>query len=147
MKLLSIMVVLVSSLFLAGCNGEPVGQPSPAEPILKGDHTLRKIGENSDNLKSQSEYFIFNGDIRSAQADAVTVKFFWKMNDGSYAISSLSLEKIRPKFDPEATTPTIKFRWRVCDRLEVATPQTLMDKNVIYAIITLKESDWPVLSK
>lgn len=151
MKLTSVLTILVlgSLLVCSGCSGNegPSVLHSQAEPILKGNHDLRKIGENSDNIKSLSEYFIFSGDIRSPQAGAVTVKFFWKMNDGSYTISSLPLEKIRPKFDPEAMTPTIKFRWQAYSGYPVATPQILMDGNVIYAIITLKESDWPILSK
>ena len=67
------------------------------------------------------------------------------MNDGTYAISSLPLEKIRVKLDKEATTPTIKFKWHPWHGNR-GTPQVqyLMDYHVIYALITAKEGDWPI---
>ena len=67
------------------------------------------------------------------------------MNDGTYAISTLPIEKIRVKFDNNVTTPTvdfdsgkIRYEWENNSDLEY-----VINHYVNYAILTVRESDWP----
>lgn len=139
-----VALVLMIGPFVAGC-GERSREPSQAEQILKGEHQLRKMAERTDvNSNISASFFLFIGDLSGTTTTTVSVKFAWKMNDGVYALSSLPLEKIRIKLDEKATTPTIKFRWR--RYISGGTPQIqyLMDHYVSYAVVTVRESDWPV---
>jgi hypothetical protein len=63
------------------------------------------------------------------------------MNDGMFAISSLPIEKIRIRLDNSITSPTIRFKWQSSTTEHV---QQLMDYYVDYAIVTVKESEWPI---
>jgi len=58
------------------------------------------------------------------------------------AISSLPLEKIRVKINNSQETPTISFNYAP-SRAEWEL-QDMMRYLVKYAIVTVKESDWPV---
>ncbi len=130
--------ILLVGFSLMGC----AESPSKVEQILKGEHQLRKMAERTDvNQRVSASFFLFVGDLNAATETTVFVKFAWKMNDGVYAISSLPLEKIRVKIDESALVPTIKFCWRQSNYLNL---QWLMDNRVDYAVVTVKESDWPV---
>ena len=138
MRRFGVLLVFIYGLLLIGCEQHP----SYAEQILGGEHRLRKmIGQTEANVSLSGGFFLFVGDISGRVTTGVSVKFAWEMNDGTYAISSLPLEKIRIKLDEKATTPTIKFRWSPSSSKQV---QDLMDWNVLYAIITAREADWPV---
>lgn len=113
---------------------------------MKGEHKLRKMVERTEtNPRISGTFFLIVGELNVSTTTRTLVKFAWEMNDGIYALSSLPLEKIRVKLDEEATTPTIKFRWRPW-RMKNVTPQIqdLMDLYVLYAVLTVRESDWPV---
>jgi len=142
---IAITLVLIAGIFAVGCQRGPL-PPSQAEQILQGEHKLRKMAERTDiNSRISGSFFLFVGDITGEVKTSVSVKFAWEMNDGTYAISSLPLEKIRVKLDEKATTPTIKFRWVRWDRpRSAAQVQTLMDYYVSYAVVTVRESDWPI---
>ena len=141
---IAITLVLLAGLFAVGCSQRPL-PPSQAEQILQGEHKLRKMTERTDiNARISGIFFLFIGNISGTMNTSVSVKFAWEMNDGTYAISSLPLEKIRVKLDEKATTPTIKFRWRPWNRRDTAEIQTLMDYYVSYAVVTVRESDWPI---
>lgn len=120
------------------------GKVTEEEQILGGEHKLRKMtaGQTVTNSKASGGFFLVVGGFKSETKTTALVKFAWEMNDGAYAISSLPLEKIRVKIDEKATTPTIKFRWT--RNYNVHDLQTLIDESVCYAVITVKESDWPV---
>lgn len=107
--------------------------------ILQGDHPLRKITERTESSLAGS-FFLVVGEVNGRTSSVV--KFAWKMNDGTYAISSLQLEKIRVRFDENATTPTIRFHW---EQPYFATDQVqeLMN-SVLYATLTIRENDWPI---
>lgn len=148
------IIVILFSLFSIGCSEsdskkEPSSKKeeilSPIGKILVGEHRLRRMAEYMDvNPKISASFFVVMGSISNTTNTIVSVKFAWEMNDGIYAISSLPLEKIRIKIDEKVLTPTIKFRWSLS---RVDTPnqiQDLMEKNVIFAVLTLKEDDWPI---
>ena len=65
------------------------------------------------------------------------------MGDGTYAISTLPLEKIRVRFDEAIKTPVIEFAWRNRVLTNTHNPQYLL-RNMDYAVVTVRESDWPV---
>lgn len=143
-KIATILVLLVG-LFAVGCSQSTPPPPSQAEQILKGEHKLRKMAERTEvNSRISGSFFLFVGNVSGTTETNISVKFAWEMNDGIYAISSLPLEKIRVKFDEKAETPTIKFRWRPWRRHDTAQVQTLMDDYVSYAVVIVRESDWPI---
>jgi len=140
---LSIAVILVGALSSIFLRGEYSQSPSPAEQILKGEHKLQKMAEQTEvNSKTSASFFLIMGDINTATKTTLSTKFAWEMNDGTYAVSSLPLEKIRVKIDEKVTMPTIKFRW--ARSFHKGDLQQLMDNSVSYAVVTVKESDWPV---
>lgn len=144
MKRIGVALVFLAGLFMVGCE-QPPQPPSQAEQILNGEHMLRKMAERMDvSSRISGSFFLFVGDLSGTTKTTISVKFAWEMNDGTYALSSLPLEKIRVKLDKKATTPTIKFRWRPYICCGTAQIQTLMDDYVSYAVVTVRESDWPV---
>ncbi|MDP3947637.1 MAG: hypothetical protein Q8Q41_03035 [bacterium] len=147
-RIIGVAVAMVfAGLFVAGCADKGPEPPSKAQAILEGEHKLRKMVERTDAKTSTSGgFFLFVGGFDSSAKTSVTVKFAWQMNDGTYAISSLPLEKIRVKLDDGAAVPTIKFRWLPYDSYRRTTPrvQELMDRFVLYAVVTARERDWPV---
>ena len=143
MKKFVSLMVLLAALFALGCRPQPK-PPSQAELILGGEHKLHKMTEQSQlNPTLSGRFFLFSGSVNGLIKTDVFVKFAWEMNDGTYALSSLPLEKIRVKFDEQITSPMIKFRWRRYDGEGTPQTQNLMDYYVSYALITIRESDWP----
>jgi len=73
------------------------------------------------------------------------VHFAWLMNDATntYTPASLPIDKIMIKVDNTIEVPTIKFRWRPTGQGDSTRIQDLMDRHVIYAVITIREHDWP----
>ncbi len=112
-------------------------EQSYAGITLAGDHQLRKM-VNIKSTDASGSFFLFVGSF--AQHETLKVSFAWKLNDGTYAISTLPMDKIRVRIDNNITVPTIKFRWRSGYFREI---QDMMDYKVIYAVITCKDSDWP----
>ena len=114
-----------------------------AENILNGEHKLRKMTERIEqNSQLSGGFFLFIGQLSGARETKIVVKFAWEMNDGTYAISSLPLEKNRMKFNESAEVPTVKFQWEKYGHSREL--QTLIDESVEFMLITCKESDWPV---
>ena len=145
MKTIGMALVFLVGLFVIGCSQRPQ-QPSQAEQILKGEHKLRKMLERSEtDSRISGGFFLIVGGLNGTINTSISMKFAWEMNDGTYAISSLPLEKIRVKLDEKVTTPTIKFRWqRWHNSFGTAQVQKLMDSYILYAVLTVRESDWPV---
>lgn len=147
LRKLIVVAFVFMAFFMVGCEQKPQKPepPSQAEQILKGEHRLRKMVERTEvNSRISGSFFLFVGDVSGSTKTTLSVKFAWEMNDGVYAISSLPLEKIRVRLDENTTVPTIKFRWRPYNGYGTAEVQDLMNDNVLYAVITVKESDWPV---
>lgn len=98
---------------------------------------------NERHSEISGGYFLIAGSLSGRSETITNVKFAWEMNDGTYAISSLPLEKIRVKFNNDVEIPTIYFQVKnkpdYYDEL-----QRMLDVSITYAVITCKESDWPV---
>jgi len=141
---ISALPLLIAFIFILStvCACQP--EIDKIGPILSGEHQLRKITERIEQKSQVSGgFFIFVGGISSSSEAKVSVKFAWKMNDGIYAISSLPLEKIRVRIDNRQENPTISFCYSKDDRGHWEL-QEIMRYFVNYAIITVKDSDWPV---
>jgi len=116
-------------------------EPSQVEAFLKGEHVLRKMSPERPQASFQGSAWFIIG-LGAASADGTSdymVNFAWQTNDGTYAISSLPLTSFMIKFDENATTPTVKFRWQSGRSKTVQGAMRL----VIYALLTIRESDWP----
>lgn len=112
---------------------------------LEGEHRLRRMTERTEvSSKISGGFFLFAGVLSGKTTSNTTVKFAWEMNDGIYAFSSLPLEKIRVRIDEEVTTPTIRFVYNAYGwHWNPANVQRLIDSSVDYAILTVKNEDWP----
>ncbi len=140
-----VVVALAVVCILSVQNEQKHPKKSLTEALLGGEHRLRKMVERTEvNSSTSASFFLIVGSLDSQVSTSVNLKFSWEMNDGTYAISSLPMEKFRVKIDESATTPTIKFRWAPFRRLGTPQVQDLMDNNVLYALLTVRESDWPV---
>lgn len=142
MKRVAVMLILLAGLSGVGCDNAQQ-KPSFAERMLGGEHKLRKMGERIEtSSRISGGYFLFWGSLEGSATTNVTVTFAWRLNDGTYAISSLPIEKIRIAFNEKAETPTIKFGWgSFCWG---QTIQELMDsEGMLYAVVTIRENDWP----
>lgn len=144
MKMMSVVLVFLVGLLAVGCTCPP-----QVEKILRGEHKLRKMTERMDvNSGISGGFFLFAGSLSGSTETTASVKFAWEMSDGTYAISSLPLEKIRVKLDEKAIVPTIKFNWEELGLYgsgsQAMEIQNLMDRHVHYAVVTIRESDWPV---
>ena len=129
-----------------GCEREQK-QPSQAEQVLKGEHKLRKMVERTEvNSNISAGFFLFVGAFNAKTKTIISVKFAWEMNDGIYAVSSLPLEKIRIKIDERVAGPTIKFCWKRWNGSNSAKSNIskLMNDYVYYAVVTVRESNWPI---
>jgi prepilin-type N-terminal cleavage/methylation domain-containing protein len=114
---------IISSALLNAKSCKAVEPDSAGAQVLQGEHKLRKMFPQN--------YFLNSG---------TQITFAWPLKNGTYAISTLPIEKIRVKFDQTVDTPTIKFCWTYSN---YATIDYLMAKHVVYALITVRESDWP----
>lgn len=113
--------------------------------LLQGEHQLRKMGTLiGTNSKESRDFFLVSYSERKETNTVTQIKFAWRMNDGQYAISSLPVEKFRVKLDGKATTPTIKFCWCPNSGINSSLIQRIMDEKIVYALITIREEDWPV---
>lgn len=140
MKRTFLFIFLVFSIFFIGCDQQSM-PPSPAERILSGEHELRKMTERMESKSSASgQFFLLWGSYSQSSSTSLNVKFSWKMNDGMYAISSLPIEKFRIQFNEAQQVPTIKFRWTRSRSNQI---QDIMETNVLYVVLIIKESDWP----
>jgi len=142
MKILTRGLVLLFLIVLVGCEEDP-SKPDDVGNVLKGEHQLRKMFIVQEKEGSTSEsFFLIWGSVSGESQETANVKFAWQMSDGTYALSSLPLEKFRVKFDNNKGIPTIQFDWRR-DCRDVSNIQKILDERVNYVVITCKENDWP----
>jgi hypothetical protein len=147
MRRISIALILLIGFFAFGCERKPL-PPSPAELTLGGEHKLRKMTERTEaDSRISASFFLIFGNVSGSTTTRALVKFAWEMNDGTYAISSLPLEKIRIRFDENSINPTIRFRWVRYGSKDTPEPQKLMDYYVVYALVTVRENEWPIQVK
>src|SRR3989344_9691087 len=100
------VLMLSAGILVSGCGksgSEVPPPPSKAEQVLGGEHVLRKMVEMTELKHSaHGSFFLVVGEFSAETTSKLAVKFAWRMNDGTYAISSLPIEKIRVKFDEQA---------------------------------------------
>lgn len=123
------------------------------ENIFGGERTLRKMLNFSSSDSKWSiggAYFMIAGAIvgeGSTKTDFF-IHFYWKTNDGSFSPNRLAWNRIRvnPVPNSREVVPTIRFILKSggFTRFHNETSiQKLIDNNVLYAIITCNERDWP----
>lgn len=137
-----IFVIIILGLFFAIPSASAGGfGESQAGVMLNGEHELRRLtaGTYSEH-KASGSFFLFTGDYSSTTKHGIRVVFSWRLNDGTYAISSIPIEKLRVNINANNINPTIKFRWRSSESKDL---QYIIDNYVLYAVITCKSEDWP----
>lgn len=138
-------IVLISATTL-GC-AEPPNKGDTLTSILGGEHNLRRMAEKTEkNFEAHGSFFLLMGDIHAKSEEKIVVKFAWQMNDGIYAIGSLPLEKIRVRLSEKAASPTISFGFEpgYYPCFGNHNIEMIFQELVHYAVITCKESDWPI---
>jgi hypothetical protein len=125
------------------------------EPSIKaefdGERILRKMTTASDRkISGHSSFFLFSGSSSFQSQEDAQVFFAWKMNSGEYQISSVSMTKVRVKFDEEADVPKIMFVFpegkSYANQQNINGPyngvQEFLDSYLVRLKIIVKESDW-----
>ncbi len=124
------------------CNDED--KKSKLDLNLEGTHQLRKMTQGtSNNTRSSSSFFLFSGSSYNEQSTEPIVSFAWKMNDGTYALSTLPFGKIRIRILDSIHIPTVKFKWTNNYVINHDNMSAVMKYEVIYAEISAKATDWP----
>lgn len=123
-------LLVILSLILFSCKADV----SNSGEILEGDHYLRKLNDTSSN-----SYFLVN-ECSYDKYTQTKLSFSFKLSDGSYAMATLPLYKIRLKFYDFIDTPYVIFKWTYGISPDI---QYIMDNHVIYMVVHCKESDFP----
>lgn len=139
-----IIFVFICFTFLFSCREEKTDRidrvkgESYVSALLKGEHKLHGLSVINDSSVFVGDFFLPKKDSLSQR---IFVYFSWEMNDGSYAISFLPIEKIRINLVENQDYPSIKFRWRVygSDFEKEAPLDRIMERNIIYAIVNTKK--------
>jgi len=144
MKKCFIAIALVA--ILGGCKNT-VDPNNVIQKNFGGNRVLRKMTNAAENKNAVSgSFFLFCGDVNATTESRTLLMFAWKMNNGSYQISSLPLTNVRVKFDDKIKSPTIRFNFKEIVYLlgsgTINNTQDYIDKYVNYAELTVKESDW-----
>lgn len=103
-----LLMVLLAVVCLTSCTVTPV--PSRITPALAGEHTLRKF--NKDTYVSSSwsaSYFLIFGSAHGKEKEERRIAFSWLSNDSTYIYSTVTLDKVRIKFDNQAEEPYVTF--------------------------------------
>ena len=108
------VIALLVFFFTFGIHGEMAqadrARTANVTAILRGTHALRRIVESTDHsMQASAGFFLILGEVSASSKDEMKIRFAWRMNDGTYAISTLPLEHIRVKMDEGAVVPTITF--------------------------------------
>lgn len=115
------------------------------EKEFSGKHTLRsfKVRESSQSSFSASYFLIFGGASGSSE-QMTKVRFAWKMNSGTYAISEIEANRIRVAFNDTIQTPYITFYSKYPDWDEDLN--SVMDRinQIGYITVYCKEEDFPM---
>lgn len=139
----NLLLLIVIICCLSSCKNES-SRESKIGLILKGNHSIRKMNETNESNKSTNSSFFIFGSIKEKSFSGPVVSFAWELNDSTYILSTLSLNKIRIVFNEKNIVPSIKFRWNTsrsgysCDNME-----KIMSENIIYAVISIRKEDWP----
>lgn len=142
-----LLFFLLGCILVASCGEEPKTEESPLNQVFSGEHELRKMKNFSTvDSKVSSSFFLFSGNLSAESKGEVYVIFSWKMNDGTYAISRLPIERFRIKLVQAESAPIVKYQWRGYQSYMVNTTdnlQEVMDYYINYALLIINEKDWP----
>ncbi len=131
------LTILIVGLY--SCKEED--KASTVQSILTGVHPLRKMQQVASSEVSQGSFFIWSASYKQEQE--MRICFAWKMNDSTYALSSLPFERFRIRFDSTAIIPTIKFSWNQNYTYTVSDDiADIIKSYVTYAEISVREQDW-----
>ena len=146
---IGVFIFLIGGLIVGGLRDSRETEERKAAILetLDGTHQLRKMQNMTSQEGSFSgSYFLFAGGISGSTETKPKVSFAWQLSDGSYAISTLPLEKFRIKFVEDAHEPTISFQpydLRFNIGCEATLPQKL-DQYVAYALLECQEDQWNI---
>jgi hypothetical protein len=150
-----IVCVLVLVSFLAGCCDER-GDISTRKFFGEARPMRHVIQTTSQNGSLDGAFFLFAGAVSGRTSTQSIVKFSWKNSDDTWIISSIPMERVRVKLQPNATTPTVSFGIYchapagegICpadDTLESDGPQAVIDGGYVqYVTFTCRPEDWPI---
>lgn len=141
MKKLFPYIAAVTLAFATGCVKE-TETDSAVGQALRGTHPLKALTVQTTTQGSASGgYFILVGSLEAQAIQTAKLRFAWTDNQGLVSISELPVTKLKFQFNPSNSTPTIKFRWMPGSYAQ--DTQSLMDREVIYALISCREEDFP----
>lgn len=120
--------------------------------VFGGEHELKKmlpLVKNSETKGYINGFFLFgfgsiNGEIN--QKEELTITFSWKMSDGTYALTTLPIRKIRVNTDNIVNKPYITFIYYINEERKYSTIDVYdsdLAKNIAYVTIYCNEKDWP----
>lgn len=124
-KLLLIMLAVV---WMYGC--DEGNKTVTCEDTFKGQHKLMCI--TPDSTGADCQYMVVFGD---------KARYMWQTNDTSFAMSVISVGKIRVKLDESVDEPYIKYRW--CSCRGSGDLQATIDAYVVYVLLVCSEEDCP----
>lgn len=159
--ILAIVGIFVSIGWNSVYNVKPE-PPSETYALFSGEHELRRMveREGTESSSSGGGFFILGTGammVGGQTKPATYVTFAWKHpHDGTFVISTMPVEKIRPSFDASATVPRILFQLHpacagsirnYCPewKLREQGPQAMVDGGyIVYVTLFVREQDWPI---
>lgn len=137
-------------------DSEAAASAKYSQEFFQGTHELRRLAEYTDKHgELRGDFFLIAGSISGEYKEDQRVKFAWKTNDGSYAISSILLTHVRVKFD-NVSTPHVQFALNCPNDGEVSPcggdyikngsdqQKVIDDGYVSYITIACQPKDWPI---
>lgn len=147
--MLAIAAMPAAALVYGGTRPTTIAGRDIEETIPKAELPLQKMRNGvSQHVSVDGSWFLFGSVSANAGPDA-RVYFSWPLQDGSYVISSLPIERIRVRTAEHMDNPTIRFELQKPKCVSeggwpelFATLQEGIDSCVAYATITCAAKDW-----
>lgn len=155
-----ILLVVFLSIFSFGCDNSyenNLNYNIKARGTFNGSHELRKLTEGSFQTEtvSGSGFFFFGTglvDLSGEKSTNNNIIFAWE-NKGEYIISSVPLERVRIRLDPDINIPSVQFVFNddftsnrsgyYDDVLIRCGQQYIVDRNLLYVILMVNPEQWP----
>lgn len=173
------IVVLLVALSLAGCKHYGTDPSAEVQKFYGSSHQLRKMFCNTEVQTEPAKgdisggWFLFMGGMEGHYTGekrhiVTNIRFAWEIQDSTYTITTLPLNRVRVKLDENAKAPTVafkvngnaitdaylsssdsgsctevvytKFRREVTDYYN---PHKVFNKYLEYVVITVRPEDWP----
>ena len=172
MKLKGVTAVAVIGIgmMLTGCSDPKDNPYNQTRGFWENSHQLRKMFVKDVKFKKPAKgsfsggFFLLLGGVSGKyegekEYAATYVRFAWEIEDNTYHIATLPLEKIRIKIVENIKTPTVSFflnEYRISRDLnpidysytsrilkDYYNPQPVFEEYLKYVTVTCKDSDWP----